>query len=126
MEQTAPQGSVSRSHAARVNSLAALRVLPTGAALGAEIEGVDFSLPVAEDIQAALRKAWADHMVLLIRGQRLTDDQLLATSAIFGPPHDAASRNYHLAAGQGVDDTSWSRSTRASPSSPTWAPTGGR
>jgi taurine dioxygenase len=105
MEQTAPQGSVSRSHAARVNSLAALRVLPTGAALGAEIEGVDFSLPVAEDIQAALRKAWADHMVLLIRGQRLTDDQLLATSAIFGPPHDAASRKYHLAAGQGVDDT---------------------
>lgn len=105
MEHAAPLGSAARSPAARDNTLAALRVVPTGAALGAEIEGVDFSRPVPEDIQAALRKAWADHLVLLIRGQRLTDDQLLATSAVFGPPHDAASRKYHLAAGQGVDDT---------------------
>jgi taurine dioxygenase len=105
MERAAPTASTSHSPAARPNHLSAMRVVPTGAALGAEIEGVDFSLPVPASIQDALRKAWADHMVLLIRGQRLTDDQLLATSAIFGPPHDAASRRYHLAAGQTVDDT---------------------
>ena len=86
------------------NSLAAFRVVTSGAALAAEIRGVDFSLPVSEDVKAALRRAWADHMVLLIRGQRLTDEQLLATSGIFGPPHEAASRKYHLEAGQKVDD----------------------
>ena len=43
-------------------------------------------------------------MVLLMRGQDLDDEQLLATSAVFGPPHDAASRKYHLDAGQAVDN----------------------
>jgi len=88
-----------------VNTLGALRVVPTGAALAAEIRGIDLSLPVPEDVKAALRQAWADHLVLLIRGQRLTDDQLLDTSAIFGPPHAAASRKYHLEAGHAVDDS---------------------
>ena len=37
--------------------------------------------------------------------QRLTDDHLLAASGVFGPPHDAASRKYHLNVGHGVDDS---------------------
>ena len=81
------------------------RVVPTGAAVGAEIEGVDLAAPVPDDVKAALRRAWADHMVLLVRGQRLTDEQLLEASGIFGPPHDSAARHYHLAAGHGVDDS---------------------
>jgi len=71
---------------------------------GAEIRGVDFSLPVPEDVKAALRKAWAEYMVLLIRDQQIDDDQLLATSGIFGPPHTAAARKYHLDVGEKVDD----------------------
>jgi taurine dioxygenase len=104
--RTSPHHEATRARPAlAVNTLAALRVVPSGAALGAELQGLDFSLPVPEDVKAALRKAWADHMVLLIRGQGLNDEQLLATSAIFGPPHDSAARKYHLAAGHGVDDS---------------------
>jgi len=92
------------SAAGDVNTLAALRVVPTGAALGAEIRGVDFSLPVPEDVREALRRAWADHLVLLFRDQNIDDHQLMAAAGIFGPPHDAASRKYHLSAGRKVDN----------------------
>ncbi len=88
-----------------MNTPAAFRAVPSGAAVGAEIRGVDLSAPVPEEVKAALRKAWAEHMVLLVRGQKIGDDQLLAFSAIFGPPHEAASRKYHLDVGQKVDDT---------------------
>src|SRR5436189_206014 len=73
-----------------------MQVIPTGAALGAEIRGLDFSRPLQDDDKAALRKAWAEHLVLLFRGQTLTDEQLLQASGVFGPPHEAASRKYHL------------------------------
>jgi taurine dioxygenase len=101
--QTTPS-TEKRSAARGVNSLASFRVVPSGAALGAEIQGVDFSLPVAEDVKAALRKAWADNLVLLWRGQAIDDEQLLAAAGIFGPPHEAASRKYHLNAGKQVDN----------------------
>jgi taurine dioxygenase len=89
---------------ASVNTLARFEVVPSGAALAAEVRGVDFSQPVPEDVKDALRKAWAEHLVLLIRGQDIEDEQLLETSGIFGAPHEAASRKYHLNVGEKVDD----------------------
>jgi taurine dioxygenase len=59
------------------------RVLPTGGGLGAEIAGVD--LRAIDDAGfAALRAAWVEHAVLLIRGQVLSDDDLVAFSRRFG------------------------------------------
>ncbi len=82
----------------------ALNVEPPDAALGAEVRGIDLSMPVPEDVKATLRQAWADHLVLLFRGQQIDDDHLLAASGIFGPPHEAASRKYHLNTGKQVDN----------------------
>ena len=59
-------------------------ILPTGAALGAEVRGLDISKPLSESEVAALKEAWADHIVLLFHGQKLTDDDLIRFSRHFG------------------------------------------
>ena len=92
------------SLARRLNALESLEIVPTGAALGAEVRGLDLSQPVPEEIKDALRAAWAEHMVLLFRDQQIDDEQLLATAGIFGPPHEAAARKYHLDIGKKIDN----------------------
>jgi taurine dioxygenase len=58
-------------------------VLPTGAALGAEVRGVDLR-NLDEPQFAALERAWHDHQVILVRGQTLSDSDLIAFSRRFG------------------------------------------
>jgi taurine dioxygenase len=60
-----------------------ITVTPTGAALGAEIGGVDLGC-VGEGDFAAIHSAWLEHLVLLFRGQTLNDDDLIACSRRFG------------------------------------------
>ncbi len=60
-----------------------LQVMPTGAALGAEIRGIDLR-QVDETSFAGILQAWHAHSVLLFRGQRLTPDELIAFSRRFG------------------------------------------
>jgi taurine dioxygenase len=73
-----------------------IEVRPTGAALGADIEGVDLARDQSPGTVDAIRQAWADHLVLRFRGQRIDDDQLMRFSACFGEldwaPIIAASR----------------------------------
>jgi taurine dioxygenase len=59
------------------------RVLPTGGGLGAEIRGEDLRR-LADEAFAAIHRAWLDHLVLLFRGQELTDAELIAFSRRFG------------------------------------------
>jgi len=60
-----------------------IHVIPTGAALGAEVSGVD--LKNLDELQfSALERAWQEHQVVLVRGQTLTDDDLVAFSRRFG------------------------------------------
>ncbi|MDP3715297.1 MAG: TauD/TfdA family dioxygenase, partial [Burkholderiales bacterium] len=76
-----------------------IQVVPSGAALGAEIRGVDLSQPVPEATRQLLRQAWADHLVLFWRGQNLPDESLLAAAKIFGVTKEPAARKYQLAGG---------------------------
>jgi taurine dioxygenase len=58
-------------------------VVSTGGGLGAEIRGVDLRR-LGDEAFAAIRRAWLDNLVLLFRGQQLTDAELIAFSRRFG------------------------------------------
>jgi alpha-ketoglutarate-dependent taurine dioxygenase len=62
---------------------ARLTIVPTGAALGAALGGVDLRHIEAANF-TALRRAFIAHSVLLIREQRLTDDDLIGFSRRLG------------------------------------------
>jgi taurine dioxygenase len=64
-------------------ALAGPTVVPTGAALGAEIRGIDLRQVNAAAFDA-IHQAWLDHSVLLFRGQSLSPDDLIAFSRLFG------------------------------------------
>jgi len=59
------------------------QVIPTGAALGAEVRGVDLQR-IDDAGFAAVHRAWLEHSVLLFRGQQLSDDDLVAFSRRLG------------------------------------------
>jgi taurine dioxygenase len=82
-----------------VNSPEQVQVVPSGAALGAEIRGVDLSQPVPDATRELLRQAWSDHLVLFWRKQTLPDEALLAAAGIFGIPKEPAARKYQVAGG---------------------------
>ena len=62
----------------------AVRVRPTGAALGADIEGVDLAGPLSPETMEAIKQAWGDQLVLRFRDQSLSDDDLMRFSRQFG------------------------------------------
>jgi taurine dioxygenase len=54
------------------------------APLGAEIAGVDLSKPLSQDDVETIEETWRERLVVVFRGQRLSDPQLLAFSRNFG------------------------------------------
>ena len=65
-----------------------IRVVPTGNGPGAEIEGVDLR-NVDEDVFRGLHAAWLENLVLLVRGQSLSDADLIAFSRRLGDLDEA-------------------------------------
>jgi taurine dioxygenase len=63
----------------------AIRIRPSGGALGADIEGVDLSRSLDTSTIDGIRNAWLDHLVVRFRGQSLKLDDLERFSAYFGP-----------------------------------------
>jgi taurine dioxygenase len=55
-------------------------------ALGAEIVGVDLRDPIDDALAARLRETWHAHLVILLRGQQLTEEDQVRFAERFGPP----------------------------------------
>jgi len=79
-----------------------ISVKPTGAALGADVTGVDLARPLDDATFRAIEAAWHRHLVLRFRDQRLDDLVFLAFARRFGeldkaPVHAAhdADRDPH-------------------------------
>ena len=64
--------------------MTSMTVVPLSPACGAEIKGVDLTKPLSDAQVAAIKHAWGKHLVLVFRGQTLSQDQQLRFAAYFG------------------------------------------
>ncbi len=62
----------------------AISIKPLSPACGAEISGVDLSKPLKPAQVRAIREAWNKHLVLVFRGQQVSQDDQLRFAAYFG------------------------------------------
>ncbi len=73
-------------------------ITPLHPLFAAEVSGVDASATLSQAVLAALMEAIDRYSVLVLRGQKLSDDQQIAFASLFGPPeinigaHRAASQ----------------------------------
>ncbi len=61
-----------------------IRLTPIAAPLGMAVRGIDVSQAIEAATRRALIDAWNERLVLVLRGQRITDAELLAFSRNFG------------------------------------------
>ena len=73
-----PQGTVETQVASDI------RVTPLSPACGAEISGVDLTGPLSGQQFRAIKEAWDKHLVLVLRGQRVSQDDQLRFASYFG------------------------------------------
>jgi taurine dioxygenase len=61
-----------------------IEIIPTGAALGAEIRGVDLAQPLGDNAFAVIERAFDEHGVIFFRDQRIIPPQQVAFTRRFG------------------------------------------
>jgi taurine dioxygenase len=61
-----------------------LNIRPVSGALGAEATGIDLSEELDDEVVAAIRQGWLDHLVIFFRSQCLAPELLLAFARRFG------------------------------------------
>ena len=62
-----------------------LETRPLSPALGVEITGVDLSQPIRPEVAGELRDLYGRHHLLLLRGQRIDEDDQLRFAELVGP-----------------------------------------
>jgi len=65
-----------------------LDLVPLSPAIGVEARGIDLRAGLDEATRAALRTAWVENCILLVRGQDLTEDEQFAYAGAFGEVAD--------------------------------------
>lgn len=78
------------------NSVDAIQVIPTGKALGAEVRGIDLTSDPSDAVFDRLKEIWAEHKVLLLRGQHLSKEQLVQTADRLGGRMVAGSHHFYV------------------------------
>ena len=63
---------------------------------GAEVRGLDLNQGVDPETRHALNRAFADHHVLVVRGQEFTPPQFIAAAQIFGELFQHDKREMHV------------------------------
>jgi len=61
-----------------------IEVTPLSTACGAQIKGVDLTRPLSKATIEAIEEAWRRHLVLVFRGQTLSQDDQLRFASYFG------------------------------------------
>jgi taurine dioxygenase len=61
-----------------------MEVVRLSPALGAEIRGVDAAKAIPDEVFRKIEKAWHEHLVILLRGQSLTEDEQVRFARRFG------------------------------------------
>jgi taurine dioxygenase len=69
---------------ARMQDVIDIEVKPLSRAGGAEISGLDLTRPLSQSAIRAVREAWAKHLVLVFRGQDLSQERQLQFASCFG------------------------------------------
>src|SRR5581483_5260904 len=82
MQPVSPRTATPRD--APMRAPAGITVTPLSPACGAEIGGVDLTRELSPATVQAIRQAWAEHLVLVFRGQDITQEQQLRFASYFG------------------------------------------
>src|SRR4051794_5731807 len=80
-----PKSTMRGKRGGAVMSYHHIRVEPASRHVGAEIEGVDLSVPIADEVLAEIRDAFGQYGVAFFRDQKLTPEQHVAIAGRFGP-----------------------------------------
>ena len=83
--------------------MASFTITPLTDHTGVEVIGLDFTQPIDTENRAVLRRAFAEHHVLVMRDQHFTPEQFKAAVQLFGEvqPHD--KKEHHVPGHPGVD-----------------------
>lgn len=71
-----------------------IHIVPSGNALGAEIGGIDASRTIDPESFAILESAFDEHSVIWLRGQKLSEEQLIDFASRFGAPEPNYLRHF--------------------------------
>ena len=70
-----------------------IEIIPTGAALGAEIRGVDLARSIDDETFTAIERAYYDHAVIFFRDQHITPRSRWPLPAVLAKLSSTSSAN---------------------------------